>query len=336
MTQESIQADNELRQCVLNWPGPKQLRDLDDQLLCGLARSHGVDFATALFDHAIRASPEHGPFVRRLEELLNGESPPRTAIDATFAIVPGAFYHEHPETGADGKTLCRLAESLGCRTHVIPTESVGRTSVNGRIVCDWLQRNAEQKMILCSLSKGSADVKMALAEPDASKAFRNVIAWLNVGGITAGSPMASWVLDRPWVTMAYRVLFWWRGRDFRFIRDLARGPGAPLDFAVTVPSHIRVIHLLGFPLSHHLDTRPSRHWHRRLSRYGPNDAVTTLIDSCALPGLMFPVWGADHYLDIPYSREKLLTALLHYLGEELKLFARPIRSISLVDNCVAT
>jgi hypothetical protein len=174
---------------------------------------------------------------------------------------------------------------------------------------------------------------MALAEPDAVKAFRNVIAWLNVGGITAGSPMASWVLERPWLTMAYRLLFWWRGRDFSFIRDLARCPGAPLDFAVTVPRHIRVIHILGFPLSHHLGTRRTRRWHRRLSNYGPNDAVTVLTDSCSWPGHIFPVWGADHYFDNSYSREKLLAALLRYLSDELELFSESAKPISLVETC---
>jgi hypothetical protein len=229
-----------------------------------------------------------------------------------------------------------MAATMGCPTRVIPTKSLGSAAENGRIICNWLLGESERNIILCSLSKGGADVKMALAEPDAPEAFRNVVAWLNVGGITAGSPMATWLVERPLLARLYQAIFWWRGQDFRFIRELVRRVGSPLDFAVSLPRHVRAIHVLGFPLARHVRTRPTRRCHRRLSCYGPNDGATMLIDSCKLPGLILPVWGADHYLNAGHSPERLLRALLHYVGDELNLFARPAVTISFAGSAAST
>jgi hypothetical protein len=253
------------------------------------------------------------------------KSPPVNggALNAAVAIAPGAFYREHPETGAGGENLCRIAGGFGCRTHVIRTESVGSAACNGQIITRWLQTSDDENIILCSLSKGGADVKMALAGLEAADAFRNVVAWVNVGGVTSGSPMAEWILQRPLLAAIYRALFRCRGQDFQFVRDVARSAGSPLDFKLSMPPHMRVIHVLGFPLVHHIRTRRTRRWHRRLSCYGPNDGATVVADSLDIPGHILPIWGADHYFNTPRRPETILAALLHYLGEELDLFVRP-------------
>jgi hypothetical protein len=336
MTPEFTDTDLALLQQVSASPLFKSLPELDDASLCRISRAEDVDFATALLYRAIRTSAEHGPFVDRMEELLHEDSANHRRLDAVFVVAPGAFYREHPETGADGKTLCGMAAAMGCPTHVISTESLGSAAENGRIICDWLLGEGGRNIVLCSLSKGGADVKMALAERNAPEAFRNVVAWLNVGGITAGSPMATWLVERPLLARLYQAIFWWRGQDFRFIRELVRRVGSPLDFEVSLPRHVRAIHVLGFPLARHVRTRPTRRSHRRLSCYGPNDGATILVDSCKLPGLILPVWGADHYLDARHSPERLLRALLHYVGDELNLFARPAVSNSFAGSVAST
>jgi hypothetical protein len=262
-----------------------------------------------------------------MHDLLQKPTATRGELDATLVIAPGAFYREHPQTGADGSNLRRIATELGCRTHIIPTHSVGSALDNGQIINEWLRNSDGEKVILCSLSKGGADVKMALAQPESAAAFRNVSAWINVGGITNGSPMATWILDRPILSQIYRALFWLRGQNFRFVHNIARRPNSPLGFKLSVPPRLKVLHVLGFPLEHHLLTQPTHRWHRRLSRYGPNDGATILLDSCHLPGLVLPVWGADHYLTTPHTPEELFTALLHYLGDELNLRSKPARTI---------
>jgi hypothetical protein len=321
MTPEFSLAERDLLKRATAWLGPRQLSDLNDELLCELSRTKGIDFATATLYQVIRSSEAHGRFGHRINELL--QKPPTNygGLDAALVVAPGAFYREHPETGADGKHLCRIAAELGCRTYAIPTYSIGTAFDNGQVICDWLSRSVEEKIILCSLSKGGADVKMALATPQARDAFCNVAAWINVGGVTSGSPMATWILGRLILSQLYRGLFWWRGQDFRFVREIARRPGSALDFQISVPPHMAVIHVVGFPLASHLRARPTGRWHRRLSRFGPNDGATILADCGSVPGLIFPVWGEDHYLNMRYSPETLLATLLYYLGNELNLFA---------------
>ena len=71
-----------------------------------------------------------------------------------------------------------------------------------------------------------------------------------------------------------------------------------------------VIHLLGFPLRQHLSNAIASRCHRQLARFGPNDGAMLLAEACALPGLIYPVWGADHYLRPEDRAEAVLIAIL--------------------------
>ena len=59
-----------------------------------------------------------------------------------------------------------------------------------------------------------------------------------------------------------------------------------------------------------------RRGYRRLSPLGPNDGTVLLEDVFALPGRVYPVWGADHYLR-PAGRDmsQLVAGILGYLSE---------------------
>jgi len=307
--------DLALFQRVAAWAARTRPPALNESFLSKLASTEGIDFATTLLYHEIVTSPLHGAFIRRIESMQRAA---RQNLRLAFAVAPGAFYLEHPQTGADGKRLRDVAAALGCRSFLIPTQSAGRAVVNGRMICDWLLTCPEKRIVLCSLSKGGADVKMALAEPDAADAFRNVVAWLNVGGTLRGSPMAAWLLRRPWFAMVYRLLFWLRGQDFGFVRELNRVPGCQLHRDVAPPEHIRVIHVVAFPLRRHIRDARTRRWHRRLSLFGPNDGAMVLTDACCQPGLILPVWGADHYFDSRCDQESIVAALLQHVDAELK------------------
>jgi hypothetical protein len=68
--------------------------------------------------------------------------------------------------------------------------------------------------------------------------------------------------------------------------------------------------VIGFPLRHHL-TRRSRRGCRRLARLGLSDGGGILLGEVTrLPGLLYPVWGADHYLDPPWDIRPLVENLL--------------------------
>ena len=88
------------------------------------------------------------------------------------------------------------------------------------MICQWLAAHAREKVLLASISKGSGDVKAAMARPDAAAAFRPVAAWLNLSGITDGSPTISLLRRRPLTVLAYRALCWWKKLDFGVYFDV--------------------------------------------------------------------------------------------------------------------
>jgi len=283
------------------------------------AAREGIDAATTFLYRSLLESPFHGPFIRRIAESC--ERPANTAwnSDAILVIVPGAFYRENPRSGADGHVLREQAERIGCPTDLVPLASAGSLRENARILCDWLPKQPKRPMILASLSKGGAEVKMALAQPDAERAFENVVAWISLCGILDGTPMAEWLLS-PWNPGALlsRLYYRLRGQSTSFLPELRHGPGQTLDFALRLPSHVRLISVVGFPLREHLDRGLARRCHRRLTPLGPNDGGLVLADVCALPGLVYPIWGADHYLQPKSGVNELVAAILQDLGESLR------------------
>jgi hypothetical protein len=168
------------------------------------------------------------------------------------------------------------------------------------------------------LSKGGADVKAALAAPGAERAFKNVAAWISLCGILDGTPMADWLLSRAPGAVLMRLYSRLRGQNRAFLHDLRYGAGRPLDFALRLPPHLQLISIVGFPLREHLHRAVARRCHRRLTALGPNDGALVLADVCALPGLVYPLWGADHYLQPKTDVRELVAAILQYLDETLR------------------
>lgn len=278
-----------------------------------LTAERGVDVATAALYL----------FVRRSDRLLDLAADPARAegdedrpfpLPFHLAVAPGAFYREHAGTGADGAAVREAARALGARASLIPAPSLGTLSANANAILEWLGRQQSGPLVLVSLSKGGADVKCALAAPQAAAAFRHVVAWINVGGITDGSGMASWLFDRSWATLIYRLLFWRRGRDFEFVRDLPRRPGGPLDFTPELPEWMTTIHVVGFPLRRHIRKRATRTWHRRLAKWGPNDGAAVLHDAFRLPGRIAPIWGVDHFSQDRLDLGRLVGRILRWLA----------------------
>jgi hypothetical protein len=281
---------------------------------CRLSATRGIDFATAALYRFVCSHSAFPDLSEGTADEQGAGDTSRALRDVTVAVVPGAFYREHPTTGADGAAIRSAASELGCRTALISTASIGTLAANANDILAWLDRRTNERVILISLSKGGADVKVALSHPDAQTAFGSVIGWINVCGTLAGSPSVAWLLERRLPTLIYRFLFWRRGRDFQFIRDLDRRPPGPLDVPLHVPPWLRTVHIVGFPLRRHISTRRMAAWHRRLAPWGPNDGAAVLADSCLAPGAVVPVWGADHFsldrVDLRALLKRVVTAVV--------------------------
>jgi len=310
---------------------PRFASDLTPSVLATMTQERGIDFTTALFYDRLTRRPDVAALLASYHASLVGESA-RPVPRGRLAIVPGAFYREYPDTGADGRIIRDEAARLGWTTALVPLRSTGHTRENARLLCDWLLEQSSADIVLISLSKGGADLKAALARPEAREAFARVSAWINLGGIVDGSPMADWVCARPAVRLWYRAVCRLARYDFDAFAALQRGSAGSVDMPLNVPSHIDVVNVAGVPLRRHLSSPRARRWHRRLAAWGPNDSVTLLSDVCRWPGRVLPIWGTDHYLQAGWNPRRLIPFLLSLVSPRDSL---PIQSAPLPPQPLA-
>ena len=286
-------------------------RPLDAPGLRQLAQERGLDFATAVLYHALQQSPRHGPLIAQLEGP--GESAP--VLDAEIVIVPGAFYKEKPETGADGRIIKESAFRLGITTVTVPLHSFGAIEENAVLLANWLSQRGERPIVLVSHSKGTTEIRHLLRRADAPVLFSRVRACIDLSGLFLGTPIIDWLRRHRIHWWLVRLLFWWKGFAFSALEDISRDACPPWPSALDAVPNLDIIHVVGFPLERHLTTPLTRRGYRRLSSLGPNDGTILLEDVFALPGRVYPVWGADHYLR-PAGRDmsQLVAGILRYLA----------------------
>lgn len=313
---KTAESETSLLQRAANWPDHSMLESLTAETLQQITNNEGVDFATALLFDRFQRSPRHAEFIRRINSLRQSSSATRTTIKAKVIIVPGALYRERPDMGGDGQLVREVAASFGYETDLIPLASFGSVAENARLIRSWFNQHLPERVILVSLSKGGADLKMALAAPEAPALFRSVVAWINVCGPLDGSHMANWILASRWRTVFVRAKCRLQRRDFRFITDLRHDLAGPLDCPLRLPPSTKMFSLIGFPLQSHMTTPFSRFCHRTLAAHGPNDGTTSLSDLNTWPGDIFPAWGMDHYFRPKSEAKNLVSVMFQYLAEK--------------------
>ena len=276
-------------------------------------RRRGIDFATAvLYSHFVdRLQQDSRHFADRPHGVRTPSAAPK------IVVAPGAFHREHPEAGGDGSQIVAAAEQRGWESEVLPTESLGTLDTNAECIVAWLERQPQRRCILVSLSKGSADVMVALnRRPDL---HGRVQAWISISGVLQGSPMSNWLLHRKFMRLVLWFMLWKHQADVQAIRDLQTGPRERLPVAChQLSAHqppFPIFHIAGFPLKRHLSNGRAKLWHRRLKRGGPNDSVVLLEDLLDCVGTVIPVWGADHYLKSRWNAIASLTSIVESVAE---------------------
>ena len=310
-------AEEALREKASACPRLPDLSDCTRENLKELAAERGLDFATALLYDRVRRSAQHGAFITEIEALVEQEVEPD--LEARVVIVPGAFHQKFPNSGADGRVVRQQAEALGFEVETVPLPDFGSLEDNALALCDWLRDCTAQRVVLATTSKGGSDVKCALARPEAESAFERVVFWLNLSGLLDGSPLVADLFSSTWRSRIIRWLFRRQGFDLELMAELDHGPRHQLAAPLRLPPHLQVLHVVGFPLRDHATTRVARHNYSRLEDHGPNDAAGILLaDACRWPGLLYPIWGTDHYLRPRGGDVGLVArALLRYVSREL-------------------
>jgi hypothetical protein len=289
------------------WQNDNDFKNLTVERLADVARSEGVEFATALaYDRILRA-PANAAF----QEKMLGAGVQSSCRPDIVGVVPGAFHGQHKHTGADGLKIVETVDGLADRIEVVPVRSFGPLEENARIILDWLEARRGQRVVLTSLSKGSADVKRALAAPRAADAFATVASWVSFSGIVQGTPLVAWLRARPLRSSAFGLLLRLQGHRSAVIDELRRGEDAPLWSWPSLPPHLRIVHVNACPLRRHLRHRWAPRGYERVLPLGPNDGGGILLgDLSQLPGVVCPIWGADHYLQPSWDVTPFLRAIV--------------------------
>lgn len=313
------------------FPEFRSLGELTVEKLREISGRAGLDFATALLYDRVQHSQPHADFIKFIDQQRGeGVSARRNCI---VGVVPAAFFKEAPNSGADGRLILEEARQLGLSVQQIPVASTGRLEKNAEIILEWLAKNKQSEIILASLCKGGADVKIATGLPGAAELFRPVSAWINICGTLNGSPVAEWLLasgPRQFLAWAYCKC---RGASLDFLSELKSSPGNSIIRPLVLPGSMRLINVVGFPLRRHLTNRFMRMCYDGVSRGGPTDGGVLLGDVCRLPGLIYPVWGGDHYLRPEPRARRIISSVLEYIiGDDNQTTPVPIDEIPASDR----
>lgn len=273
-----------------------------------------LDEATQALYTRIREAPCNRDLAAALEQ---GPVPSTVqARNVRIVLVPGILYRDYPETGADGARLRAIAAGFGIPFDTIPADGTAGLDAAASLIINRLDRlPAGERVLLFSLSKGSAEVRHALTLGHGKAAFHRVRAWVSVSGLPFGTPSFEGVLRRPLSRLLLAAWFWWRRWKLEPVRRLlAYQPRAPF----VLPPHLEFVQISAVPLHSHLRDRRSKRLQRRIAALGPNDGFAVLNDLAALPGYLYPIWGADHYLEGAPDLNGCIARLIVYLLEHLE------------------
>ena len=162
-----------------------------------------------------------------------------------------------------------LAAALG--SHKIALE-------NARTICEFVAGQKKRRgIILASVSKGSADVKMAIQQCGREPYFRRVIGWYNIGGINRGTILINEIENDWYYRTEARTYFCLNGYNWEGFRSMRFAEEAPLNFNLELPEHVLLINIIGVPTDLSVTERARPYW-EHLAQIGPNDGLSLLTD----------------------------------------------------------
>ncbi len=145
-----------------------------------------------------------------------------------------------------------------------------------------------------SISKGSAEVRLMYQLFSDKVPAEKISYWFNVGGLARGSQFVDDMMRSSLRRAKTRAICLATGAQFRALHELQTHH--PFWQATFIPpENTRLINILGVPLSSHIErTLVTRY--NRIRALGPNDGMVLLADALISPGMIYPIWGADHYM----------------------------------------
>jgi hypothetical protein len=258
--------------------------------LAALTASRDVDLATMVFYEAVRSANDNRAFIEAVEAQSVGQ---KTSKRITMLVLPALFYEQHPEVGGDGAQIISIARACGIDARLVPTLSCGGIDDDLPIIIKALQDVTEGEIWVMTLSKGAAEWCCLLREHADEIPLERVTTWFNVGGLPRGAHINDVMTSSRVRRVKTRALCRVIRMDYKSFCEFGT-ESARLKAPLEVPESLRVINIIGSPLSSHVEKSMQTRF-RMLKQLGPNDGMVLLPWALWLPGNVYPVLGADHF-----------------------------------------
>jgi hypothetical protein len=287
------------------------------EALAAFGRAKTLDDAAALFADAVERLPRNRAFRARFDAALAGPlAPPADQARYLFVFVPGWLYLANPESGADFARPRRVLAARGYAVQLAEIDENGTVEANGDALAAVLERLAGdgRRLILVSTSKAGPETQLALDRLERAGKAGDVAAWVNIGGLLNGTPLADhWdTWPRSWLAA---LGFAFMGRGTESIGSMTTGARRPRFPELRLPAELLVVTYLGAPPA--ADVTPGAQGdYAIIAPYGPNDGMTLLADALVPQGVTLVERGLDHYFATP-DIDRRIAALAQAVVEAL-------------------
>jgi hypothetical protein len=297
------------------------------ELLKFLSEMYSVDFAALYLMLHIASDESNKELKIRLHEeieivkdsLSRGNHPLYPSVNSYMAVfVPGLLYITNEESGANFGTQRALLDELGIENHFIEIDEMGIIEENAETIAREIRRlgKSEKKIILASASSGGAALAYALSDILSPEETQNIEAWLNIGGIVWGSPLADHALSWPnrWLL---KMIFIPRGWNLESVESMTPWRSEERFNLFNPPDHILIFNYVGIPLSGNI-TKIGKQGYKIMRSEGPNDGVSLPLYEIIpnYPTVLEP--GKDHFFkdsDIKIKTIAWLNLIISLLEE---------------------
>ncbi|HEX6564254.1 MAG TPA: hypothetical protein VF020_08220 [Chthoniobacterales bacterium] len=281
---------------------------LDPQTLKAISRSASPDFAALFLIKQLLSSPRNLKFqtdylaeTKRIKSDLKRNkwseivAPALRRYEVLFA--PGFHYLTDRSSGADFASQRQFFHELGISVQLIRTEEDGTVEENAAIIAANIRVLSGAKVILVSTSKAGPEVALALGKILAPEETTPVEAWISVGGLIRGTPLADYATTWPqsWIV---RLMFLYSHTGFQGIPGLTTTASQARVERIRIPAGIMTVEYIAVPLSGDI-YGSVRSRYVRLRKDGPNDGLTLLADELLPNGIAVIEPGIDHFFAAP-------------------------------------
>ncbi len=277
---------------------------LNRQTLNAISQKTSPDFAALFLIKQLLSNPRNLKFqtdylaeTKRIKSDLKRDEWSRIARPALkkyeVLFVPGFHYVTDKSSGADFANQLQFFRELGVRVALLRTKEDGTVEENAAIIAANIRALNDASAILVSTSKAGPEVALALGEMLAPDETTRVKAWISVGGLMRGTPLADYATTWPqsWIV---RLMFRYSRTGFQGIPGLTTAASQARMERIRVPARIVIVEYIAVPLSGDIHGSVKSRY-VRLRKDGPNDGLTLLADEFLPNGIAVIEPGIDHF-----------------------------------------